>query len=78
MNEDAYKRGFNEGYVLTAHAPELARALAKADTAAPRMEGFRDGRREYIIEQTKTRGREPERGERGPEPAKDRGMDLER
>lgn len=73
-----YIKGFNEGYVLTEHAPEVARALAKVESDAPRMEGFRDGRREYIIEQTKTRTRAPGREQRGPEPAKDRGVDLER
>jgi hypothetical protein len=48
-----YIKGFNEGYVMTEHLPDLARDLSKTESAAPRMEGFRDGRRQYVLEQTK-------------------------
>lgn len=75
MSND-YAKGFNDGYLMTEHAPELARALSKVESNAPRMEGFRDGRREWVLEQTKTRV--PEREQRRTEPTKDRGLDLER
>lgn len=50
MNDD-YTKGFNEGYVLAGHLPRLARSLSKAESASPRMAGFREGRRQYLREQ---------------------------
>lgn len=48
-----YTKGFNEGYVLTEHLPDLAREISKIDSPLPWVEGFRDGREEYVIEKTK-------------------------
>lgn len=70
-----YIKGFNEGYVLTEHAPEVARTLAKVESDAPRMEGFRDGRRQWVLEQTRERSPEPFIQKRGAEPAKDLNID---
>ena len=50
-----YTKGFNEGYVIAEHLPDLAHDLSKIESASPRMEGFRDGRRQYVLEQTKER-----------------------
>ena len=46
MNDD-YKTGFNAGFMLTEHLPELAQTISKTDSAIPWLEGFRDGHKEY-------------------------------
>lgn len=48
---DPYMKGFNQGYVIAEHLPDLARDLAKAESSTPWMEGFRDGRMEYLIQE---------------------------
>ncbi len=52
---DAYTKGFNEGYVIAAHLPEIARYISKIKTVTPRLAGFRDGRRRYVFERWLTR-----------------------
>lgn len=47
---DDYTRGFNEGYVIAEHLPDMAKSLSKIESASPRMEGFRDGLRQYAVE----------------------------
>lgn len=75
-----YQKGFNEGYLLTKHLPELAGSIAKIESLSPRIEGFRDGRKEFALE--KVRERRPSfLKEQPPEqtpPHKDRGRDMER
>ncbi len=48
-----YQKGFNEGYIITKHLPELSDGLAQVKTETPRIEGFKDGRKQYVLEQTK-------------------------
>lgn len=48
-----YVKGFNEGYVMTAYEPGLADKIAKIESGAVRLEGFRDGRKELTLEQVK-------------------------
>jgi hypothetical protein len=47
---DPYIKGFNEGYVIAAHLPELGDGLSKIESASPWAEGFRDGRKHYLLE----------------------------
>lgn len=48
-----YQKGFNEGYIITKHLPPLSDSLAKIESTAPRIEGFQDGRKQFVLEQTK-------------------------
>lgn len=50
MSKD-YKQGFNAGFMLTEHLPDLAHGISKTDSALPWMEGFREGRMEYLIQE---------------------------
>lgn len=43
-------KGFNEGYLLAQHMPELLEKLANIKSDSPRMLGIQDGRREFLIE----------------------------
>jgi hypothetical protein len=48
-----YQKGFNEGYIIAKHLPTLSDGLAKVESAAPRIEGIHDGRKQFVLEQTK-------------------------
>lgn len=75
-----YQKGFNEGYLLTKHLPELAGSIAKIESPSPRIEGFRDGRKEFALETVRDR-RPSFLKQQPPEqntPSKDRDRDLER
>lgn len=57
-----YLKGFNEGYALTKHSPELAQKIAdsfgKLLENAPesdRASGFGDGRKQFYLDATKSR-----------------------
>lgn len=45
-----YAKGFNEGYFIMKYEPALADKLAAITSKALRMEGFKDGRLEFIKE----------------------------
>lgn len=49
--EADYVKGFNEGYMLAKHAPDLAEQLAKATGTGSRLEGAKDAREVYLNEQ---------------------------
>lgn len=66
-----YNKGFNEGYLLAQHMPELSEKLASIKSDSPRMQGMIDGRKEFLIE--KELGRQPVR-----QHMPSRGKDLER
>ncbi len=53
---ELYINGFNEGYVLAKRRPALAQAISNFEDVSPRLKGFRDGRRQFLLEQTKKRG----------------------
>jgi len=50
---DPYIKGFNEGYVIAAHLPDIAKDVSKVNGSSPWLEGFRDGREQYIDEKMK-------------------------
>lgn len=48
-----YQKGFNEGYIIAQHMPELSNELAKLKNDSPRVEGFRDGHQQFALEKVK-------------------------
>jgi hypothetical protein len=50
-----YQKGFNEGYSIAKLAPEIAETLSKAQTQSERMKGFKDGRKEFLLEKEKAK-----------------------
>lgn len=48
-----YQKGFNEGYIIAKHMPELSNELSKIKSDSPRMEGLRDGREQFSLEKEK-------------------------
>lgn len=47
-----YIRGFNDGYLIAKHDPELSKQLKDLDADSTRMQGFQDGMREITKEKT--------------------------
>jgi hypothetical protein len=71
-----FVKGFNEGYVLSQHAPHIAASLDQLDSSSDRLSGLQAGRGQYLAEQNRERlpswlkgssGRE----QRGQEPERD-------
>lgn len=53
-----YLRGFNEGYMLAQHNPELAQTLASIDSDFIRLAGFKAGQEQFHVEQVHTQEKE--------------------
>lgn len=53
--EPEYLKGFNEGYTIAQHHPDLAEKLASIDSDFIRLVGFKDGRNQYQREQERER-----------------------
>lgn len=51
ITDENYVKGFNEGYQLAQSHPEISEAIALAKGNDTRLEGFRDGYKEYVLEQ---------------------------
>lgn len=54
-NNSNYQKGFNEGYIITKYEPSLSDMISLLKNESLRGEGFRDGREQYVLEQTKDR-----------------------
>lgn len=53
--DPAYIKGFNEGYLISQHMPELSDQLAKAYGQDSRGQGFQQGKEQYQNEQFEQR-----------------------
>lgn len=74
-----YLKGFNEGYIISEHMPELAGQLEKAVGESERGKGFREGREQLLLEQTKEKLQQKSKGlDISPEPERSRDHDLDR
>ena len=50
-----YQKGFNEGYIMKKHLPDLADKLAEVASDSQRSTGFKEGRNQLILEREKER-----------------------
>lgn len=48
-------KGFNEGYTLAKHLPELSQQLDKAEISGARGDGLRAGKQQLALEQEQQR-----------------------
>jgi hypothetical protein len=69
---NSYQTGFNEGYLIAKHEPDLSEKLSKIKVETPRIDGIHDGRREFILEQIKERNTSRNVKEKSPDKNKDR------
>lgn len=54
MDETRYIKGFNQGYLLKQHKPDLFKTVEDGlSENSPYKEGFRDGGKEFEKERTK-------------------------
>lgn len=79
-----YIKGFNEGYIITKHMPELSDCVVQVQSESPRLEGFRDGRKQLVLEKIAGQHKTPlpvktdRNKETRPEPMKDRDLEPDR
>ena len=77
-----YIKGFNEGYIITKHMPELSDCVVQARNDNPRLEGFRDGRKQLVLEKIAEHGKTPLKTDQNKdirqEPRKDRDLEPDR
>ena len=74
-----YIKGFNEGYIITKHLPEVSDCIVQVQSESPRLDGFRDGRKQLVLEKIAEQHKTPLKTEQNKdirqEPRKER--DLE-
>lgn len=79
-----FVKGFNEGYVMTKHLPDIAEQVAKSAGETLRGSGFQDGRKQFLSEKAKDRypawlgGNRADSGLSAPEQTKGRDIEPER
>lgn len=81
FKEADFITGFNDGYIITEHLPELSEKLSKVDSDVPRIDGFKEGRKQFVLDRakemreqwkTQDRGRDTKHGK-----TKDKGLDRD-
>lgn len=87
MEEDPtnpdYQKGFNDGYLIAGHEPDLADKLKNLPDTTPRMEGFQEGRKQLLRDKFRERlpgwvKDDPEKDmDQSIEPDKDMDRDIE-
>jgi hypothetical protein len=50
-----YQKGYNDGYLIARHEPDLADKLKDVSDNTPRMEGFQAGRKQLLRDRFKER-----------------------
>jgi len=74
-DDKTYQKGFNDGYLLQQHEPEIANMLNDIKSKTPYLEALRAGREQYLLE---VKERFKERTQSIPSQTKDKGMSRER
>jgi hypothetical protein len=72
-----YQRGFNDGYLIAKHAPELSAQLADVQSNSPRMEGMKDGKEKFLLENTKNKEVNKSKNSIGKKERKDINREME-
>ncbi|GAB3995703.1 hypothetical protein GCM10028807_36550 [Spirosoma daeguense] len=79
-----YLKGFNEGYTIAQHMPELAEKLAQVKTESDRMVGFKDGRTQFQSERLKDKlpswlkGERPSKEQGSPDKTRNRSIEPDK
>jgi hypothetical protein len=73
-----YVKGFNEGYILIQDSRDLAEKLATAKGDGDRMQGFRDGHKEFILERIREQRERTFHKEPPSNKSKDKDFDRDR
>jgi len=77
-----YIKGFNEGYIITKHLPEVSDCVVQVQNDSPRLDGFRDGRKQLVLERIAEQHKAPLKTEQNKdirqEPRKDRDLEPDR
>lgn len=60
MNMKKYIKGFNDGYLLKEHKPELLENILNTTSSNDYIQGLKDGEREFKQQKVKSRTQELE------------------
>jgi len=81
-SDAGYIKGFNEGYIITKHLPEVSDCIVQVQSESPRLDGFRDGRKQLVLEKIAEQHKTPLKTEQNKdirqEPRKDRDLEPDR
>lgn len=58
MNTEKYIKGFNDGYILKAHKPELLENILNTTSSNDYIQGLKDGESEFNQQKVKSRTQE--------------------
>ncbi|TCP25146.1 hypothetical protein EV195_104179 [Tenacibaculum skagerrakense] len=58
MNMEKYIKGFNDGYLLKEHKPELLENILNTTSSNDYIQGLKDGEREFKKQKVKSRTQE--------------------
>lgn len=80
LQESDFIKGFNDGYIMTKHYPELSAKLAEIESDAPRIDGFKEGRKQFVIDKAKEAREQWKSQDKAPaqEPQKAKDKDMDR
>ncbi|ODS76937.1 MAG: hypothetical protein ABS46_18695 [Cytophagaceae bacterium SCN 52-12] len=79
-----YLKGFNQGYTMAKYLPETSAKIVKSEVKTPHMEGFQQGRDQYLMEVVREKYPEwlkdghPKYKEPPVSRTKDRGRDMDK
>lgn len=80
LQEADYTKGFNDGYIMTKHLPELSEKLSGIESDAPRIDGFKEGRKQFVLDkvrETREQWRNQDKGQLQ-QTDKTKGKDIDR
>jgi hypothetical protein len=80
LPEADYTKGFNDGYIMTKHLPELSEKLSGIDSDVPRIDGFKEGRKQFVLDkarETREQWRSQDKGHPR-QSDKSKGKDIDR
>jgi len=74
MQDEMYIKGFNHGYTLAKHDPDLMRSLAATTGKGDYLQGLKDGKEQFELEQKKEKDIEAYKARihKNNEPSKDK------
>lgn len=58
MSKEKYIKGFNDGYLLKEHKPELLENILNTTSSNDYIQGLKDGEREFRQQKVKSRTQE--------------------
>jgi hypothetical protein len=72
-----YLKGFNDGYLIAEHMPQVVKALADIKEKTPHVEGFLDGAKQYFLDVELNKEQEKYLDSPSKGPSRERGNEID-